>query len=256
MTEYSLIFFLLRHKLFYPGTRVFKEKKIDFTNSQSSWILEEKLLERNVQDNEASYRIHQAASAAWAIYVCKNVDNPAQEAIMKIYMQIPYAGSEFDPPEHRQSQATATGHLTGFAASELSALKLLTEKACPSTPTLLDYKHDIQGPEGLVPGGNGFNAGLVLSLGTYDNLMWDDASKKIYFTGFQYTHSPEPDEGWDDEEWDIWGLRTPPTTGFRPSSRPAADAERSKIGNRKEEEDVEDEEKEEDDDDDHKGIIS
>ncbi|KAL1978988.1 hypothetical protein VTN96DRAFT_7560 [Rasamsonia emersonii] len=72
---------------------------------------------------------------------------------MKIYMQIPYAGSEFDPPEHRQSQATATGHLTGFAASELSALKLLTEKACPSTPTLLDYKHDIQGPEGLVPGG-------------------------------------------------------------------------------------------------------
>lgn len=64
--------------------------------------------------------------------------------------RIPFAESESEPPEHSQTQGTGT---TGFAASELHALRLFTEKDCPSTPRLLDHKEDRQGPEGLVPGG-------------------------------------------------------------------------------------------------------
>jgi hypothetical protein len=59
-------------------------------------------------------------------------------------------GSEFSPPQLRQRQAL---ELEGFAKRELIALKLFTEKPCPSTPKLLGYKVGTQGPQDLVPGG-------------------------------------------------------------------------------------------------------
>jgi hypothetical protein len=70
---------------------------------------------------------------------------------MKIHMQIPYQGSEFELPEERATQAS--GILVDASQCEYDALQRLTEKDCKSTPTLLGHKKDKQQENGLVPGG-------------------------------------------------------------------------------------------------------
>ncbi|KAJ9193123.1 hypothetical protein DTO021D3_3847 [Paecilomyces variotii] len=222
--------------------------RIEFDDYPHPLILGQKILERKTQLDEMSWETDRVASQAWAIYVCENLNDPTDQAIMKIYMQIPYAGSEFDPPQLRASQAL---ELQGFARSEYNALKLFTEKACPSTPKLLASKVDTQGPQDLVPGGfivyllmeklpccrledevfwnldeseradirqkfkeawiSCYNAGLVLYLGNTDNILWDAATKRLYFTGFQYTCSSEEyAQGWDDKQLRLWFLSKPP----------------------------------------------
>jgi hypothetical protein len=53
----------------------------------SSWTLVEKLSERNIQLNAEEYRAFDSPSAAWALYHCREVTNPKNAAIMKIYKQ-------------------------------------------------------------------------------------------------------------------------------------------------------------------------
>lgn len=96
---------------------------------------------------------------------------------MKIYMQIPYMGSEFDLPEERATQASDV--LIESSQSEYKALQHLTKRRCQSTPTLLGHKMDKQPKNGLVPGG--YILYLLITrmpgipLGTdvvFDSLFW------------------------------------------------------------------------------------
>jgi hypothetical protein len=77
--------------------KAFEGKSIRFESTQTSWInLGEKILERYAQLDECAYNDSQAASVAWEIYTCQNANNPAVDAILKIYMQyIHYASYKF-----------------------------------------------------------------------------------------------------------------------------------------------------------------
>jgi len=163
--------------------------------------------------------------------------------------RVPFAESMAETPQLRQTQAI--NNLCTWAKAERDALKLLTENACASTPVLLGYKEEVQGPNDLVPGGymlylamtklpgcrlgvdyhfesnelevaqirqafetawiNCCNAGVVVCPGTLDNLMWDTASKKIYIIGFQESRPSRPGEVWDDSIWKKWGFDRKPT---------------------------------------------
>jgi hypothetical protein len=143
----------------------------------STWTLTEKIKERYSQLDESDSKAFESTSYAWALYACQNVDNLSEEALVKIYMQIPYMGSEFDLPEERATQASDV--LIESSQSEYEALQHLTERRCQSTPALLGHKMDKQQENGLVPGG--YILYLLMTrmpgipLGTnvvFDSLFW------------------------------------------------------------------------------------
>jgi ADP-ribosylglycohydrolase len=57
-------------------------------------------------------------------------EEQGEEAYMRIYMQIPYQGTEFQPAEDRARQASSRTH------NELVALQTFTAKGSTITPTL------------------------------------------------------------------------------------------------------------------------
>lgn len=67
--------------------KAFDRKVIDFGGTQGSWILGNKIQERESRLNEFDSERFKGSSYAWAIYNCTNSVDPTQEAIMKIYLQ-------------------------------------------------------------------------------------------------------------------------------------------------------------------------
>ena len=72
------------------------------------------------------------------------------EAFARVYVQVPYIGTEFDDPDSRALQADPT-----FQPDELDAYRKLSEHPVVSTftPKLLGSKNSVQKPSGFVPGG-------------------------------------------------------------------------------------------------------
>ncbi|KAL2216427.1 hypothetical protein M432DRAFT_61931 [Thermoascus aurantiacus ATCC 26904] len=127
-------------------------REISFTEPhQSTWRLDEKVREKYVQEDEQAFKKIKYISQAWAVFLCTNVQHPDVKGVMKIHMQIPYNGSEYDPPALRSEQATEK--LSGLAWAEREALQLLTKNGCASTPELLSFKQEEQGNDMWVPGG-------------------------------------------------------------------------------------------------------
>ncbi|KAJ9483964.1 hypothetical protein VN97_g9420 [Penicillium thymicola] len=81
-------------------------------------------------------------------YLCHSAADSNKKAIMRIYLQIPIEGTEFQRPEVRQRQAAPPRK-----HRELDVLKDLTLRKCPVVPSLLAYKQGKQGSDGLVPDG-------------------------------------------------------------------------------------------------------
>jgi len=161
----------------YFGKR-FIGMNISFTQPHpSTWTLVAKVKEKYLQLDESDTEAFQATSSAWAMFTCRNVDDPDEEVLMRISMQISYLGSEFDLSGERATQASET--LGSFAQSEFDALRCLTERRCKSTPTLLGYKKDKQDENMLIPGGYIFYLLMTrlpgILLGTsveLDSLFW------------------------------------------------------------------------------------
>ncbi|KAL2005772.1 hypothetical protein VTN00DRAFT_10265 [Thermoascus crustaceus] len=107
----------------------------------NSWKLTEKLGEKYSQASNPGDRPGGGTySEAWTTYACYNVlDNDRKKAILKIRMQIPYRGFEFDAPESRARQAIKKD-TSRPTKSELSALEQLTREWCSSAPRMLKYK--------------------------------------------------------------------------------------------------------------------
>ena len=118
----------------------------------STWTLVRKVNEKYNQMGELDLEeFDDPVSDAWAMFTCQNADNPSEEARMRIYMQIPHEGSEFELSEARASQASE--NVGEYAQSECDALQRFTERRCSSMPHLLGYKKDRQPANAPVPGG-------------------------------------------------------------------------------------------------------
>ncbi|KAJ5858182.1 hypothetical protein N7455_009076 [Penicillium solitum] len=74
--------------------------------------------------------------------------NPNLLSFMRIYKQIPIAGTEFEKGPIRAAQAVKSHEPT-----ELTAYKSLKEKGCDVIPQLLGYQSDQQDEDDTVPGG-------------------------------------------------------------------------------------------------------
>ncbi|CAI7580301.1 unnamed protein product [Penicillium glandicola] len=83
-------------------------------------------------------------------FLCRpaSPNSPNILAFMRIYKQIPIAGTEFAKAPIRASQAVKS-----YEPKELTALKFLEEKGCDVIPQLLGYQFDQQDDDDTVPGG-------------------------------------------------------------------------------------------------------
>jgi hypothetical protein len=114
----------------------------------SKWTVVQKLAEEPYQYTEQDVTLRgRGPPYSAARLLCENPNDPNQKAFMRIYMQIPYEGTEIEPPETRAQQASSRSH------SELDAFKAFTKLGSTVTPKLLAYKETTQDEGRLVPGG-------------------------------------------------------------------------------------------------------
>lgn len=111
----------------------------------SKWKVIEKMNELASQiDDEGD----EAVSWACIKYHCKNSNDKTQIAYIRIWMQIPYFGTEIDDQDTRARQAAPK-----WMPPELIAYKELMDKKSDITPRLLGWRREQQDESGLVPGG-------------------------------------------------------------------------------------------------------
>ncbi|OXV08266.1 hypothetical protein Egran_03972 [Elaphomyces granulatus] len=115
----------------------------------ATWTLVKKLNEEYRQ--LADFDNTQATSFAHALFLCRDAANTNEQALMRIHVQIPRAGSEFELPEERARQASE--EVNWLNKSELHALELSTAHCCEYLPILLGFRKGRQETTGLLPGG-------------------------------------------------------------------------------------------------------
>lgn len=123
-----------------PGTIISFEQPV-----RSQWTIVAKASEKISQVTQADTQDGLGPSYAAARFLCRSQDN--QQAFMRIYMQIPYQGTEFASHQVRAQQATRYSH------EELAALQTFTKNTSKITPSLLAYKETRQSDQGIIPGG-------------------------------------------------------------------------------------------------------
>ncbi|KAF4188604.1 hypothetical protein CNMCM7927_001299 [Aspergillus lentulus] len=143
---------------------------LTFTDAQPSrWRIDRKLAENEDLGTESDVKERMMPSEARGIFVCSNIDVPAQENVAKVRMQyvyclmvngsdllskstrIPYFNTAFKSREARARQADP--EMRAASQREVSALDYLTKAGCSSTPKLFAWKHETQGNDDWVPGG-------------------------------------------------------------------------------------------------------
>ncbi|KAJ5972132.1 uncharacterized protein N7479_002050 [Penicillium vulpinum] len=78
----------------------------------------------------------------------QDASSPNTLAFMRVYKQVPIAGTEFEKAPIRAAQA-----VNSYEPTELTALRSLEEKGCEVIPRLLGYRSDQQDQDDIVPGG-------------------------------------------------------------------------------------------------------
>ncbi|KAF7616694.1 hypothetical protein AFLA_004751 [Aspergillus flavus NRRL3357] len=234
----------MTHRPFFDG---WVGKIIDFPQlgTMSRWRLVTKLGDLNDQESALDYLEWQAPSGAYGTFRCRNVDHPDELAVVKIFVQIPYAGSDFAIHDERARQATDS--LTPFGRDQINALTTLTENNCSSTPTLVakrEFKQDSTGP---VPGGfmvyllmqhhpgvqlnkrvfwnlepserqqmrEAFKEALTECIDcgiwpTLSKLHWDKSLGKVFIHGFRLSRPSNETHYWMDTLWICWDLAEAP----------------------------------------------
>ncbi|KAJ5800454.1 uncharacterized protein N7518_002522 [Penicillium psychrosexuale] len=114
-----------------------------------TWEIVEKLEENAEVADERDVADGLGPSDVAGKFLCRPAGSDAQKiAFMRIYKQIPIAGTEFQKPTIRAAQAVESPDYI-----ELIALKDLREQGCDAVPKLLGYHLGKQDEDDIVPGG-------------------------------------------------------------------------------------------------------
>ncbi|GFF31808.1 hypothetical protein IFM58399_03004 [Aspergillus lentulus] len=125
-----------------PGTIITLDQPLP-----SQWQIMKKLNEYNFQLDDADLRLGLWLSlASTKLLCCDPIDNTKQ-AFMRLYLQVPFRGTDIAVANTRASQAIT------LIPQELMAYQELTKKESSNTPKLLGYQISTQDKSGPVPGG-------------------------------------------------------------------------------------------------------
>lgn len=112
------------------------------------WIIIQKLSEYPDQATPEDVARGMGPASTVGRYLCHLAGNENELAFMRVYKQVPQAGTDHEDSDVRRAQATGRPeHM------ELAALKHLTDNKCSATPKLLGWHYDTQDVTDLVPGG-------------------------------------------------------------------------------------------------------
>ncbi|CAL5866920.1 uncharacterized protein PFLUO_LOCUS1132 [Penicillium psychrofluorescens] len=124
-----------------------KETQVDFKQPEHyTWRIAERLGEDCTQADKTETD-GGAKSGATGLFLCENILDTFQRVHMRIYMQVPLIGTEFDPPFKRAEQAI---HGT---PQEAAAFLKFYDEGSTITLALLRYKNTTQDDNMSVPGG-------------------------------------------------------------------------------------------------------
>lgn len=135
-----------------PSRDCYECGSIITTDDGTQWEIRERLKQDDIP-RAANPRIS-PSHATLKLRCVKANANPSERgtspAFMRVYLQIPHIGSEWEDSETRAAQADHN-----FQPEELEAYTILSDHPTVSkfTPKLLGYKVSRQGPSGFVPGG-------------------------------------------------------------------------------------------------------
>lgn len=124
------------------------ESESSFHFPPQTWIITEKLSEDPRQLTQKDIDDGLGPSFNAAKFLCHRTDDPTKIAFMRIYLQVPIAGTEFQNSRIRARQAAPPRR-----HAELVTLKAFKKKRCNVVPKLLCYKEGVQDQDGIVPGG-------------------------------------------------------------------------------------------------------
>lgn len=118
--------------------------------SRQTWVIENKLSERSVSMTEQEVIDGDNVQFPYAAakFLCHPMGDPSKKAFMRIYLQIPFAGTQYQSLQIRRQQAVEPR-----PHPELTTLKALNRLECDVVPDLLAYPEGKQGDDGIVPGG-------------------------------------------------------------------------------------------------------
>ncbi|KAL1979309.1 hypothetical protein VTN96DRAFT_6229 [Rasamsonia emersonii] len=209
----------------------------------SRWRLNRKLAESEDCATESDVKECMMASEARGVFVCSSIDDPTQEAVVKIRMQIPYFSTAFKSRQARARQAEPDMRVT--SQREVSALEHLTAVGCSSTPALFAWKHETQGDDDWIPGGYidyilmeklpgtspGYWSGVMkreerdqlrrafkeawqecVACGRVHqdrgirNLVWDREKQKCYIVDWEEWSEATDEDVWRDTQYIAWNL--------------------------------------------------
>jgi hypothetical protein len=160
---------------------------VDFPETRWKLLtkIEEEEAEQNFGEEDEEEQYTSFSSALFSCETPANDSNPSRKALMKIWMQIPFKGSEFEPPATRAVQASQ--ELPLDAEYELKALQRLLAIDSLHTPKLLASKQETQPNDGMVPGG--FIFFLVFSEMPGVALQRKDQQESLYWAQSSSTRS-------------------------------------------------------------------
>jgi hypothetical protein len=116
--------------------------------SRQTWVIDKKLSERSQSMTQQDVTDGLGLPFAAAKFLCHRKEYPSKKAFMRIYLQIPIIGTQYQSPQIRRKQAAKPQpHV------ELTTLKALKKLECDIVPDLLAYQEGKQGEDSIVPGG-------------------------------------------------------------------------------------------------------
>ncbi|KAJ9194365.1 hypothetical protein DTO166G4_1581 [Paecilomyces variotii] len=172
------------------GPDIWQGKEIIFPNDPNViWVLDQKISENSIQITREESIAHNLRSVARAVFSCKQKDGLGVKHAIKIYMQIPWIDAEFTSAAARKAQADI--NRSEDMASEIKALRKLTQNTAKHAPHLVAELHTKQGDDGIVP--TGFISyllmtwcpGVPLGEGDYDYQTMPQAERKRIFKAFK-----------------------------------------------------------------------
>lgn len=116
------------------------------TASYDKWTIEAKLSQENDQRGEEDIGDGCQISHAVATFRVYNQQNGIR-ALMRVYLQVPLIGTEFDPPSDRARQASRTKF------NEITATEAFIRHQSTVTPQVFAIDEGIQDDQCPVPGG-------------------------------------------------------------------------------------------------------
>ncbi|KAB8221533.1 hypothetical protein BDV33DRAFT_190303 [Aspergillus novoparasiticus] len=186
---------------------------VDFGRGPGSiWTLDKLYGEKNSQVDDERFYEYQCIGGAYGTFLCHNVMDSTYRGVMKIFIQVPYDGTQRAPAEHRKAQAQSIPVDDFDIDSQLNALSTLTTKHCKFSPIILDIKFGTQLAIDPVPGGyiyfvlTNYLPGIKLSKIIFWSLKASVHIANSYITSFRMSEPAAESDEWRDDEWIVWGM--------------------------------------------------